>query len=441
MIEKFKIYIAQQQLFTGKDKILLTISGGMDSIAMAHLFYVSKFDFAIAHCNFQLRGKDANKDQEFVEKLAKQYKVEFFTTNFNTKEYAEEKGISIQMAARELRYNWFEEIRIKHNFNYIATAHHSDDVIETILINLSRGTGIKGLTGIKAKNNKIIRPLLFASRADIENYVIENKLSYRTDKSNDEIYYSRNFIRKQIIPELEKFYPAIKSNILKTSTYLKQADEILKKEVEKVKTQISKVENNLYKIDISELSKIENLDFYFYEILNDFGFNSSTCDDILNSLHSHSGKVFHSKEYRLLKDRECLIISKDANQFASNSFINHNTKSIDSPIKLSVEHINNQTIKISKDANSAFLDADKVEFPLQIRKWQDGDYFFPLGMTGKKKISDFFIDKKLSIFEKENTWLLCSDNKIVWVINHRIDNRFKITSETKKVLKIEYLAD
>ena len=439
MINKLKQHITQNQLFAEKDKILLTVSGGINSVAMAHLFYVSNYNFAIAHCNFQLRGKDADKDQQFVELLAKQYKVEFFTINFDTKQYAEEKGISIQMAARELRYAWFEEIRTKHHFDYIATAHHSDDVVETMLINLSRGTGIKGLTGIKAKNNKIIRPLLFSNRNEIKEYLDSTNLAFREDASNNEIYYSRNFIRKQIIPELEKFYPALKSNILKTSKHLKQADDILKKEVERVKKQILRFENNLHKIDISQLAKIPNLEFYLYEILSEFGFNSSTCEDILNSLNSISGKIFYSPDYQLLRDREYLLISRINSLFADSIAIPDNSKKIITPIHLTFEKINYQDVKILKSKNIAYLDYNKLHLPLVLRKWKNADYFYPLGMTQKKKLSDFFINNKLSIFEKENTWLLCSENEIVWIVNQRIDNRYKITDKTTDVLKITFV--
>lgn len=467
MLENFVKYVRRNSLFKRENRVLLTISGGIDSMVMAYLFHEWKYDFAIAHCNFQLRGEEANKDQKLVEETAKKYNVPFYTINFETKKYAEEKKISIQMSARELRYAWFEKIRKEHNFDFIVTAHHKDDVIETFLINLARGTGIKGLTGIKPKNGNIIRPMLFANRTEIAEFCNEKNIAFREDASNQETYYARNFIRKNIITEFEKIYPTFRNNLIHTSEHLKDAENVLKSEVEKVKKEIITKSASLrgrndrgnlnadeeIKINIEKLQKLENNVFFLSEIIQDFGFNYSDAKDMIKSLETNAGKMFYSPSHQALRDREFIIISEkievekveiliektDLEQASSLVQNSKRGRLLQLPIKLKFEIFDAKNYKITYSKSISILDFDKLKFPLTLRNWKNGDYFYPLGMTQKKKIADFLTDQKLSIIEKQQTYVLCSENEIVCIINHRIDNRFKITNETEKVLVVEVL--
>ena len=453
MLENFVKYVRRNSLFKRENRVLLTISGGIDSMVMAYLFNEWKYDFAIAHCNFQLRGEEANKDQKLVEETAKKYNAPFYTINFETQKYAEEKKISIQMSARELRYAWFEKIRAEHNFDFIATAHHKDDVIETFLINLARGTGIKGLTGIKPKNRNIIRPMLFANRTEIADFCKEKNIAFREDASNQETYYARNFIRKNIITEFEKIYPTFRNNLIHTSEHLKDTENVLKCEVEKVKKSIVENQKNEIKINIEKLKKLENNIFFLSEIIQDFGFNYSDAKDMIKSLESNAGKMFYSPTHQALRDREYIIISEkievekveiliEVTDMEQASSLVQNSKRgrlLQMPIKLKFQIFKAKNYKIQPSKSISILDFDKLKFPLTLRNWKNGDYFYPLGMTQKKKIADFLTDQKLSIIEKQQTYVLCSENEIVCIINHRIDNRFKITNETVKVLVIEVL--
>jgi tRNA(Ile)-lysidine synthase len=439
-----------------------------------------------------------------VEETAKKYNVPFYTINFETKKYADEKKISIQMSARELRYAWFEKIRKEHNFDFIATAHHKDDVIETFLINLARGTGIKGLTGIKPKNGNIIRPMLFANRAEIAEFCNEKNIAFREDASNQETYYARNFIRKNIITEFEKIYPTFRNNLIHTSEHLKDAENVLKSEVEKVKKEIVTISASLrvkrsnlitdeeterllhcvrndgeLKINIEKLQKLENNVFFLSEIIQDFGFNYSDAKDMIKSLETNAGKIFYSQSHQALRDREFIVISvkievekveilieknsKNEFSFTQSSSLrerhergNLNTDEeterllrctrndgfdfLDLPNqKLNFQILDAKNYKITPSKSISILDFDKLKFPLTLRNWKNGDYFYPLGMTQKKKIADFLTNQKLSITEKQQTYVLCSENEIVAILNHRIDNRFKITGNTVNVLVVEVL--
>lgn len=437
MYNDFIQFVKDYQLFEPSQKILLAISGGIDSMVLLHLFEKSGFEYGIAHCNFQLRGDESDADEEFVKKHVLIHGVPAFFETFDTEEYAKLSGISLEMAARELRYEFFEKIRTKNRFEYIATAHHQDDLIETFFLNLSRKTGIKGLTGIKEKSETVIRPLLFAGRSEIERFASENFIEFREDSSNKELVFQRNFLRHKIIPLFSELNPSFKKNILASVSNLKDAEMVYNHFVDINKKQVLTTEgDNLY-IEISDLQKTRFPKLLLLELLQPYNFNSTVVDEIYQGLSTDSGKKYYSKTHRVIKDREKLQISVLTEEEERIYYIEKEDIELFQPMDITIEKLSAESFEVIRKSNVACLDMDEIEFPLLIRKWKQGDYFQPLGMNGFKKISDFFIDQKIPIYEKENTWLLCSGKKIVWIMGHRIDNRFKITGETKNVLKLE----
>ncbi|MFA6925199.1 MAG: tRNA lysidine(34) synthetase TilS [Bacteroidales bacterium] len=440
MLKLFTEFIKKENLFEKNDKIILAVSGGIDSIVMCDLFYNAEFNFSIAHCNFGLRGQESDMDELFVQQTAHKYKVSFFSELFETKKYSEENKISIQMAARELRYGWFNWLTETTNYKYVAIAHHFDDVVETFFINILRGTGISGLHGIATKNKKIIRPLLFAKRKDIEEYVLKNKLKFREDSSNNENKYVRNKIRHDIIPVFKKIHPEFDNTIKSNIERVKDVEEIYKNEIEKVRKNLLIINKNYISISIEELKKVNPLRTYLYELLSPFNFNFSNIQNIIENLDDISGKQFLSSTHRLIKDRSELIITKINDEQKNEYLINLDDTLIEVPLKISISKAAfNKNAEILKNKNIATFDADKLSFPLKIRKWENGDYFYPFGMKNRKKLSDFFIDEKFSLVEKENTWVICSENKIAWLAGHRIDDRFRVDDKTKNIVILEIL--
>lgn len=431
--------IKQKQLFEPGQKVLLAISGGIDSMVLLYLFEKSGFEYGIAHCNFKLRGNESDEDEEFVKKQVLIHGVPAYFETFETKEYANIHGISIEMAARELRYEFFEKVRIKNGFDFIATAHHQDDLIETFFLNLSRKTGIKGLTGIKEKTGKIIRPLLFAGRSEIENYASKNYIEFREDSSNREVVFQRNFLRHKILPLFSEMNPSFKKNILASIENLKNAEQVYSGSLHSERRGVISENKNETVINIEKLQKTSFPNILLFEILSAFNFNKTVVDEIIKSFSTESGKQFFSKTHRAVKDRKELFISLLADEDSRIFYIENDDIELFVPLDIVIEKLPAQGFHIIKNPNVACIDSDEIEFPLLIRKWKQGDYFQPLGMTGFKKISDFFIDQKIPIHEKENIWILCSGKKIIWIMGHRIDNRFKITSKTTNVLKIEIL--
>lgn len=439
MQRQFLTYIQQEQLFKTTDTILLAVSGGVDSVVLCDLFHKAGLQFAIAHCNFNLRATESEDDETFVKKLAAYYQVPFHHIHFDTTAHAEKNKLSIQVAARELRYNWFEKIRTEHKYSYISTAHHQDDVIETFFINLIRGTGISGLRSIVPKQQYILRPLLFATKKQVLAYAKKNKISYREDSSNASDKYLRNKIRHHLIPVLNEFSPVAESAIIHSIEKLRDAEFIYKKKIQEVRSKICREEDHLTRINLTELKKQEPVSTYLYELLKPYGFNATTAKNILKPLLNKSGKQFFSATHRVLKDRNELLITPLTDDVSSQLFLIESTQTEfkTQGLQLSFE------IKSPKDelfvhAKIAMLDFDCLEFPLHIRKWKTGDVFYPLGMKGKKKLSDFFIDKKLSLIDKKNTWLLCSNEKIAWVIGMRLDERFRMTEKTKKIFVVKF---
>lgn len=438
MLNKFKKFIKENSLFNKDDKILLAVSGGIDSVVMTDLFAKANYKFAIAHCNFKLRGKESDEDQIFVQNLSKKYGVEFYTIEFNTLEYARANKLSIQMAARELRYAWLEKIRNDNNYQYIAVAHNADDSIETFFINLTRGTGIKGLTGISNKNGNIIRPLLFATRKEIIEYCKANSLIFREDSSNKETKYLRNKIRHLIIPKFEAINKNFKKNLLKTIEYLNDSMTFLHGIINDLENKYVLKENKIVKINYKELLKHEAPKYLLFSFLYKYGFKNNIIKQIFSVLNDIPGKTFISKEYKVIKDRDYLIIELIENKEDIEYQIDINSKYIEKPIQMLIEIVEwNNKCEIVKDNNIGYFDYDKIKNPLILRKWKYGDKFMPLGMKNFKKLSDFFIDNKFSLGDKQKTWLLISNGNIIWVIGHRIDERYKITENTKKALIIK----
>lgn len=434
----FTDFISRNQLFSGTDKVLLAVSGGIDSMVMANLFLKTDNNIGIVHCNFQLRGAESDNDEKFVREFAKNSNTPFYAESFNTGKYAEEKRVSIQMAARDLRYEWFEKIRVAEGFNYIALAHNKNDVLETVLLNIARGTGLKGLTGIKNKSGNIIRPLLFATREEITKYADDHHFSYREDSSNAQVRYKRNMIRHQIIPEFEELNPDFINSFSQTIDQLKESYEIFEIAVKKEKKQTVTEIGDKTLIDIYKLRSLSHSATYLYEFLRPYHFPPQVIPDIVGSLDGISGKQFYSPTHRLIKDRDHLIITPQKKETTGKCYIDKKTEKIIQPIRLSFRKFSVQSdLNIPVSPHTAWIDASMIEYPLILRKWKAGDYFHPLGMQDTKKLSDFFIDEKLSLVEKENLWILTSGDIIIWVVGRRIDNRFRITKSTTEILEIK----
>ena len=434
-IAKVKEYIQNNKLLSEGEKVILGVSGGADSIALLDILYSLKVKCIVAHCNFHLRGEESDRDALFVEELCKKYNLKYERVDFDTKAYAETNSISIEMAARDLRYNWFEQLRVIHLADRIAVAHHRDDSVETILLNLTRGTGIRGLIGIAPENGYIIRPLLCLSRNEILEYLKDRGLSFVEDSTNKEELYTRNKIRLTILPLLETINPSAKESINRTAEHLAQVANIYQ-------IYIDQVIKNIFadnKINIGLLIQYLEPEAILYELLSPYGFNSATVEQIFESIVSQSGKIFYSETHELLKDRGFFILKEKETLILESFIIREEDSYLAHPIPLKIEKVTtDKNFLIEKNPNILYIDAEKISYPIIVRRWNIGDWFIPLGMKGKKKISDYFTDRKFSLFDKENSWLLCSNDDIVWIVGERTDDRFKITSNTKKVIKITY---
>lgn len=439
MLKNFISYIKDKNLFQPEESVLLAVSGGLDSVAMARLFNEAKFNFAIAHCNFNLRGDESDADEQFVRKLAKKYKVEVFVNQFDTQQFAETEKVSIQMAARTLRYNWFSELLEEHGFAYLATAHHKNDNAETVLLNLVRGTGISGLHGILPKRGRIIRPLLFADKEMIMDYIAEKQLAWREDSSNSSNKYSRNLLRNEVIPLLKNINPDIEHTLETTIEKISAVENIFLRFIEEQKKELITFSDGDLIIDGNKLLDHPESKLIIYQILEPYNFNFSQAGSVLSSLNNAGGKIFDSTTHRLNVDRGKLILSKkNLSIFKSADIAESATSFVKDDFHLSFSFLNADETKITGDRNIALLDFDKLSFPLTIRKWKAGDWFCPLGMNKKKKLSDFMIDEKIPLNLKERAYVLVSGESIVWFVGRRIDDRFKITEKTEKVYKVVY---
>ena len=435
MLQKFQSHIFQNFPFLSGKKLLLATSGGLDSMVMVDLFRKLSFEIAIAHCNFQLRGVESFEDQNFVQHYAEANEIKLFVTQFDTEAFAKDYKLSTQVAARELRYNWFYELLETEEFDYVLTAHHADDNLETFLINLVRGTGLDGLTGIPAKNKNVIRPLLLFSRQEIEQYAKENNIDWREDSSNASDKYLRNKIRHNLVPILKELNTDFLSSFHKTQLYLQESKTMVEDASIMVYQQVAKESGKDIHFDLNKLQQLPNYKSYLYQWLREFGFLA--WEDIYDLVESQSGKQVFSNEFRLLKNRDFLILSPiNIEDKKEEYYIFKDQKEIDSPLNLSFSKVADIGIVSNR---AIFVDEDKLHFPLVLRRWNEGDTFQPFGMEGKsKKVSKIFKDEKLSLIDKENTWLLCSDDTIVWIIGIRQDERFKIGKTTKNRLQIQW---
>jgi len=434
MLKSLQAHINKNLEFLNQSKVLIAISGGIDSVVLTHLCYKLNLNIALAHCNFHLRGDESDGDQEFVKQLANSLNLEVFIQDFDTADYAKANKQSIQIAARELRYTWFKELANQLGFDYILTAHHADDNLETFLINFTRGTGLEGLTGIPEVNNIFVRPLLSFSSESIEHYAKSNHISWRDDSSNASTKYVRNKLRHDLIPILKEINPSLLQSFQTTLNNLKDTTNIVEDRVEDVRNLATEIKDNDKTVfKISEFKKLSHPKAYLFEIFRDYGFTE--WNDVLNLLNAESGKQILSASHRLIKNRDHLllseIVSKNDEQHIS---ILEKNKKVETPFGMLF--FDEADAVLNKQSDVIYVDCDKLEYPLTLRKWQEGDFFHPLGMSGKKKISKYLKDEKVSILDKEQVWVLCSNDKVVWVVARRPDNRFKVTENTKNILKI-----
>ncbi|MDY8138201.1 tRNA lysidine(34) synthetase TilS [Aquimarina sp. 2201CG5-10] len=434
MLNKFQDHINQNLQFVAGGKLLIACSGGLDSAVLVALFDSLALEFSIAHCNFNLRGEESDWDEKFVSNVANKVNAPFFIKHFDTNKYAKDHKLSTQMAARELRYDWFKELVVEYQFDYILTAHHADDNLETFLINLSRGTGIDGLTGIPEVNDMFIRPLLPFSREEILSFAKQNSVDWREDSSNASTKYLRNKLRHEVIPALKDTAPQFLQNFENTLEYLKQSKTFIKSQVFQLQEELFEFsESDIIRISIHRLRQYGYPKAYLYFLLKDYGFTA--WNDITQILTAQSGKQIFSESHRLVKDRDYILLSPIAEEITDRYY--------KIPEEESMLMIPSGTLKFRMvdeitdiDLKTIYVDKEKLKYPLIVRKWEEGDYFYPLGMKGKKKLSKYFKDEKLSLFAKERVWLLCSGKEILWIINYRADNRFKIVPQTKQILKI-----
>jgi tRNA(Ile)-lysidine synthase len=434
MLQKLSQHINKNLSFLKEKKLLIAISGGIDSVVLTHLLSVLNFDISLAYCNFNLRGKESDLDEEFVIQLGEKLNLNLFKIHFKTEEIAKSNKQSTQVAARELRYNWFQKIIEQNSFDYVLTAHHADDNLETFLINLTRGSGLDGFTGIPEKNSNIIRPLLIFSRETILAYAKNNDIDWREDKSNASTKYIRNKIRHKILPVLKEINPSLLESFAKTSEHLKESQQIIEDRIEKIALEVISVEQNSRKININKISQLSNPKAYLYQLLNKYNFTE--WNDVYQLLSAQSGKQIFSRTHTLLKDRDFLVLSKiDFSAALEMTFqIQKNTSEITEPIHLKFDSVQEKSIE---NKQTIYINKQHLVFPLQLRKWQNGDFFYPSGMAGKKKLSKYFKDEKISILEKQNIWILCNNNdEIIWVVNHRQDNRFIAKEATNDLFKI-----
>lgn len=442
LLTRFIHFIERNFALNRHQPVLLAVSGGMDSVVMADLFYKAGIPFAIIHCNFNLRGSESDQDEIFVRDLARKYNVPEFAKHFDTKDFAERNKLSVQMAARELRYQWFEEIRLTNDFQFIATAHHLDDQTETFLLNLIRGTGIAGLHGIPVRNGNIIRPLMFAYRNDIEDYAKQNDIQFRMDSSNNELKYTRNKIRNRLIPLIREINPQFTEKIHGTISHLAESEQINQYVFNVWRKQCTRVKDDRLTVNLKKIKELPVLSPFLWEIISSYGFSETQLYNLVDSLDSRESAIFYSGDYRMVKDRNSIVIepkksTRDDDELQISHF--EDSKVIHNPIHLVLRKFSKpEDFAVSTTTETVTLDASKITFPLILRKWRDGDSFQPFGMRGKKKVSDYLTDLKIPFTVKENTYILCSGRKIVWVVGLRPDERFRVTGKTTDILEIKF---
>lgn len=436
MKKRFLEYIKVNKLVDKSDKILIGVSGGRDSIFMAEMFIRTGFNISLAHTNFRLRNDESDSEEKFVKEYAKNNNLKFYSIAFDTEEYAKKNKISIQMAARYLRYSWFDELIEEHEYAKVAVAHNKNDSAETFFINLLRGTGLKGLKGIANKNGYIIRPVMFADRKEITKYLTTNNIKWKDDSSNASDKYQRNFIRHNIIPKLEELEPEFISRMESNMRALEHIHKVYENEVRYRRDKLFVRQLDKIMVNIEMLKQLDPLDTYLFEFIREYNFSYEQVLDLIDIIDGESGKMIISKTHRIVKDREFLLITDLKEKNEEEFKIQKGTIHMKVPLHFHLDIFNNVNFEIPKDKNIACFDCDKLEFPLTLRKWKEGDSFMPLGMKNFKKVSKYFIDEKFSLVDKEDTWLLTSGKNIIWITGHRIDDRYKVDSGSEKIYSI-----
>ncbi|KAA3439298.1 tRNA lysidine(34) synthetase TilS [Rufibacter hautae] len=437
MLEKVLHYINTHQLASPETRILAAVSGGLDSVVLADVLHRLKFPFAVLHCNFGLRGEESEADELFVRKMAKHYDVPFYSEQFQTQAFAEQEGISIQMAARTLRYQWFEQMREQLGYDLIATAHHQSDALETVLLNLVRGTGLAGLHGILPKNGNLIRPLLGLTKNDLYDWLVAKRLAWREDSSNESRKYNRNLVRHEVIPVLKKLNPNLDETFTSTLERLQGAEAVFQAYFLEMKGKTQRQENGATYLSIAPLQASPAPVVLLHELLKPFNFSYSQSQEIAAAWEAQSGKTFSSPTHVLVKDRQDLVITpKPLEKFGSITVPEETTELRFGPYLAKFTRKPAEGYKVPRSKDIAALDADLVKFPLKLRPWKEGDWFIPLGMNGKKKVSDLLIDRKVPANLKPDVWVLVSDASLTWVLGQQLDNRFKVTENTQQVLEI-----
>ena len=440
MIQLLKKHIEDNALFTAGDRILIACSGGADSVALAHLLKESGYHIGLAHCNFQLRGTASGQEEQSADELAKLLDVPIFIKRFNTREYAEERRIGIQEAARKLRYDWFESIAKANNYSRIATAHHKDDQLETYLFHIMRGSYWSGFTGVPVLNGMVARPLLVFTKAELLTYLSDNNYTWKHDQSNDSVDYSRNKIRHEVIPKMKEIRPGFDKNVFRQIELFKEVNHLLDDFLDQLSNSLIQLTSEGLLIRIEELKEMKYKRLWLTSIARDYAFTASRVDEILSLIDSENGKAIYSASHRIIRERDMLMITPLPIELdAETYFIQQGDTELLHPIELHLKYERGKSA-IEINESLAQMDADQLSFPLVLRKWKNGDRFQPLGMEGNQLLSDYFVQNKLSQIEKEATWIIESGSKIIWIVGRRIAHHVRLTEQTKKtysLLKID----
>ena len=440
LLDEFEKYVADNELFTHDDKILLTVSGGVDSMVLMSLTAAAGYRFGVAHCNFQLRGKESDEDELLVEHEATRLGVEFFNKRFDTTAEMERTGESMEMAARRLRYAWFRELCDEHGYTVIAIAHHINDSIETFFINMLRGTGLRGLTGINNHVGRIVRPLMFTNRKEIHDYAVAHRIPFREDSSNRSTKYLRNKVRIGLIPMLKEITPQFTTIMRRNVSRLSQAQDFISSAMSIIKRDVIEQDGDIRTIKVQSINPSLPRNFVIYEILSEeYGFKGDVVDALCHALDNNStGRRFYAREWVAVVDRGDIVVSPIAEDDDCEVVVERRTlRSYVGGSVLYYQYCDIDFIDtLDQGENVALIDADKLQYPLRLRRWREGDWFQPFGMSGRKKISDYLIDKKVSMAQKSRQFVLLSGDDIVWVVGRRLDDRFAVTKRTERVLRI-----